>query len=76
MTILYGLSIYGGNDVHPPPTISIIASLGLEMTPVNSTPLGHGGFSRCHLNMLNGFMARRGGRRTNWGTLRGAEDEW
>jgi hypothetical protein len=39
----FGLSIYGGNDVQPPSTASITASLGSGKAPVNSVPVGRGG---------------------------------
>jgi hypothetical protein len=38
-----GLSIYGGNDVQPPSTASITASLGSGKAPVNSASEGRGG---------------------------------
>jgi hypothetical protein len=38
-----GLSIYGGNDVQPPSTAAITASLGSRKAPVNSVPTRHGG---------------------------------
>jgi hypothetical protein len=43
LTVNSGLSIYGGNDVQPPSTAAITASLRLGKTPVDSVSTGHGG---------------------------------
>jgi hypothetical protein len=52
LTVLFGLSIYGGNNVQPPPPSSLTTFLRIRKAQVNSSLVGHGGISQ-HLFHLD-----------------------